>query len=138
MSQTITLNLPDFIYEKIKHRAEQTRRTIEDELLEMVAANVPETEELQADLAQAVAGLSFLDDKTLWQAARTHLPARSVTRIEALHNKRRNQGLDKAEESELAGLIKEYDKSILIRSEAIGILLDRGHDVSKLVKSPKA
>ena len=138
MSQSITLNLPDFIYEKIKHRAEQTRRTIEDELLEMVAATVPETEELPADLAQAVAGLSLLDDKTLWQAARTLLPARSVARIEALHNIRRNQGLNEAEKEELVNLIKEYDKSILIRSEAMGFLMDRGHDISKLVRPRKA
>jgi plasmid stability protein len=135
MSQTITLNLPDFIYEKIKHRAEQTQRSIEDELLEMVASTVPESEELPVDLAQAVAGLSFLDDKTLWQAARTHLSARSVARIETLHSKRRGQGLSDAEETELAALVKEYDKSILIRSEAMGILMDRGHDVSKLMKS---
>jgi plasmid stability protein len=138
MSQIVTLNLPDFIYQRIKDRAEQTQRSIEDELLDLVATTMPEDEELPMDLAQAVAALGFLDDKTLWQAARTHLPAKSVSRIETLHDKRRGEGLNDTEEKELAGLIKEYEKSILIRSEAMGILMQRGHDVSSIVKNKKA
>jgi plasmid stability protein len=138
MSQIVTLNLPDFIYQRIKDRAEQTQRSIEDELLDLVATTMPEDEELPMDLAQAVAALDFLDDKTLWQAARTHLQAKSVSRIETLHDKRRNEGLNDTEEKELASLVKEYEKSILIRSEAMGILMQRGHDVSSIVKNKKA
>lgn len=137
MSQIVTLNLPDSIYQRIKDRAKQTQRSIEEELLDLVAITMPEDEELPRDLAQAVAALGFLDDKTLWQAARTHLSAKSVGRMETLHDKRRNEGLNETDEKELADLVKEYEKSLLIRSEAMGILMQRGHDVSSIVKNKK-
>lgn len=134
MSQPITLNLPEPFYQHIKQQAEKTQRTMEAELLEVVATTMPEEERLPADLANAIAALNLLDDKTLWQAARTHLSVKAVSRMERLHNIRRNVGLNEAEKEELAALVSEYEKSILIRSEAMGILMERGHDVSKLVK----
>ena len=35
--QSITVNLPSALYNRLKRRAEQTRRTVEAELLEVVA-----------------------------------------------------------------------------------------------------
>lgn len=133
MNQAVTINLPEAVYLDIKRRAAQTRRSIEDEVLEILTTSTPE-EELPSDLANAVAALNLLDDKTLWQAARTHLPAKSSARMERLHYKRQSASLTDAEEQELAALLKEYEKSILIRSEAMGILMERGYDVSKLMK----
>ncbi|MEI6046455.1 MAG: hypothetical protein WCS37_19060 [Chloroflexota bacterium] len=105
MSQAITVNLPEPVYQRLKERAAQTQRSVENELL---------------------------DDKTLWQAARTHLSTKLIGRMEKLHDKRRNDTLTIAEEKELTDLLKDYEKAIVLRSEAMGILLERGYDISKL------
>ena len=71
--QAITLNLPETLYDRLKQRAEQTHRSIEDELLEAVATAIPLTEELPNDLNEAISQLHLLDDQALWRAARSHL-----------------------------------------------------------------
>ncbi|WJW66122.1 hypothetical protein OZ401_001910 [Candidatus Chlorohelix allophototropha] len=134
MSQEITVNLPEPVYQRLKERAEQTRRSVEDELVEIAATIIPEDEKLPADLANTVAALQLLDDKTVWQAARTHLSAKQIGRMEKLHDKRRNNSLTVAEEKELTDLINDYEKVIVLRSEAMDILIERGYDISKLTK----
>lgn len=133
MSQIVTVNLPEPVYQRLKKRAEHTQRSVEDELVEMAATIMPEEEKLPTELANTVAALQLLDDKTLWQAARTHLSAKLIARMERLHDQRRSRNLIKMEEKELAELLKEYEKAIVIRSEAMGILMERGYDISKLV-----
>jgi plasmid stability protein len=72
--QSVTLNLPDALYNRLKRRAEQTHRTVETELLEVVASAVPVADELPTDLNEAISPLALLDDEALWRAARNHLP----------------------------------------------------------------
>lgn len=137
MSQVVTVNLPEPIYERLKQRAEQTQRSIEDELVEMAATIIPEEEKLPTDLASAITALRLLDDKTLWQAARTHLSPKEIGRMERLHDKRHLAKLTEADEKELAVLLKEYERAIVIRSEAMDILMERGYDISKLIVKKK-
>jgi plasmid stability protein len=71
----MTLNLPMPLYNRLKQRAERTRRTVEDELLEVVATGVSADEDLSADLTEMLSGLALLKDEALWHAARSHLPS---------------------------------------------------------------
>ena len=89
--QTVTLNLPSPLYNRLKHRADQAHRTVEDELIQVVATAVPVGDELPADLSEAISPLSLLDDDALWQAARTHLPAQTAAQMEDLHLKRQRE-----------------------------------------------
>ena len=102
--QAVTLHLPSPLYEQLKRRAEQTQRSVEAELLEVVAAAVPVADDLPTDLAQVISPLAPLDDKALWRAARSHLPAEAVAQMEQLHLKRQRQGLTGSEAAALAGI----------------------------------
>jgi plasmid stability protein len=102
--QAVTFHLPSPLYERLKQRAEQTHRSVEAELLEVVAAAVPVADDLPADLAQVIAPLAPLDDKALWRAARSHLPAEAAAQMEQLHLKRQRQGLTGSEAEALAGI----------------------------------
>lgn len=103
--QPVTLNLPRALYNRLKHRAEQANRTLEAELLEVVATAVPVADELPTDLAEAISPLALLDDEALWRAARNHLPAEVAAQLEELHLKRQREGLTEAETQTLAGLV---------------------------------
>lgn len=130
-NHTLTLNIPDTLYSRLQARAEQTHRTVEAEVLEAVATSVAD-EELPADVAEAVAALAVADDATLWQAARSRLSQDVSDEIEELHLKQQRVGLTEAEKHRLAGLMRQYDRVLSVRAEAVGLLKERGHDVSGL------
>jgi DNA-binding helix-hairpin-helix protein with protein kinase domain len=133
--QTVTLELPSLLYDRVKRRAEQARRSIEMELLEAVATAVSPTEELPDDLAEAVASLALLDDETLRRAAASHFSAEQAAELEALHFKRQDVGWSESEARRAAELVQQYERAMLIRAQAMALLTQRGYDVSKLVTS---
>jgi hypothetical protein len=131
----ITVNLPDSLYEQLRRRAERAQRTVEAELLEVVATAVPASGALLSELADAIAPLALLDDEALWRAARSRLPAEAAERMEALHHRQQREGLTPAEAEDLAALVGQYERAMLVRAQAAALLKQRGHDVSGLLAS---
>jgi plasmid stability protein len=130
--QPMTLNLPGALYNRLKRQAEQTHRSVEAELLEVVASAVPVDDELPNDLAEAISPLALLDDQALWRAARSHLSAEAAGQLESLHLKRQQGGLTDAETQTLAVLVQQYERTMLVRAQAAALLKQRGYDVSSL------
>jgi hypothetical protein len=130
--QTMTLHLPRPLYNRLKQRAERTRRTVEVELLEAAAVGMRTEEDLADDLEQVVASLRLLDDAALWRAAQNRLPAEIATQIEDLHLKRQFEGLTPNETQVLATLMRRYEQTMLVRAEAAFLLKQRGLDISIL------
>jgi plasmid stability protein len=91
---------PAPLNQKLRLRAAQAQRTIEDELLEVLATAVPLTDALPAELSAAITPLATLNDADLWRAAQTQLPANLAARLEELHLKRQREGLTGHQESE--------------------------------------
>jgi len=131
--QPVTLNLPGPLYNRLKRLAEQAHRTVEAELLEVVATAVPVADELPADLVEAISPLALLDDEALWRAARSRLSPAVAAQMESLHLKRQREGLTEAEAQTLAGLVRQYERAMLVRAHAAALLKQRGHDVSGLI-----
>jgi hypothetical protein len=102
-----------------------------------VAKAVPIEAELPSDMQIAVENLKKLNDKDLWKAARSHLPAKSAKKIADLHLKREVQDLTPPEKQLLSELMNQYEKSILIRAEATALLMERGYDVSVLIQKKR-
>lgn len=135
-AQAITLQLPSPLYERFKRRADESRRTVEAELLDVVAHAAPETEELPPDLSDSLAQLDALPDETLWQLARSHLSREESAELEELHLKRQSEGLTPQESARTAFLVGQYERSMVLRAHAARVLKERGHDVSCLVQEP--
>jgi plasmid stability protein len=131
--QSVTLHLPSPLYERLKRRAEQTNRSVEAELLEVIATAVPVADDLPANLAEAVSPLALLDDEALWQAARSHFPEEAAAQLELLHLKRQREGLTVSEAETRAGLVRQYEQTMLVRAQAAALLKQRGYDVSELL-----
>ena len=131
--QAVTLNLPDTLYNKLRRKAEQAHRSVEEELLDAVAAAVPDTDDLPPDLQAAVDQLAVLDDAGLWNAARMSMPTDAAEELEGLHDKRQREGLTEAEAQAAAALVRQYERTMLVRAEAAALLAERGHDVSVLL-----
>src|SRR5687768_8259338 len=99
--QTVTLRLPNNIYQRVKQRAQAMHRSVEDELLAAVAASLPDEEELSDQLAAELNQLSLFTDAELWQAARAIVPANRRERLAALLLRAKEQDLTKDEQQEI-------------------------------------
>lgn len=130
----VTVNLPIPLYERLARRASSTHRTIEAELVDAVSAVLVEPEALPTDMAEAVSALHLLDDADLWRAARQRLDVERAEEIESLHQKRQREGLSAVETEELARLMKESTRVMLVRARSAAMLKQRGHDVSSLLQ----
>jgi plasmid stability protein len=128
---TITLNIPNEIYERIKHRAEQTQRSVETELMEVVVSAIPVENDTDSENQRAVESLKFLDNKALWRIARRQLSKKEADKIETLHFKRQDEGLTNQETETLRLLMKKYDRTFLLRNMAMKMLMERGFDISE-------
>ena len=130
--QTLSLNVPGSLYDRLKHRAQRSNRTVEDEAIDLLVALVPVADQLPADLAEAISHLAVLEDGRLWQAARAHLAPGDAGRLKELNRKRQREGLTEAESQELPSLVRLFERFMLVRAQAAALLKQRGHDVSGL------
>jgi hypothetical protein len=134
-TQTMTVAVPEAIYHRLEQRAQQARRSVEAELLEVLVTALPVGDQLPSDLAEASAALTLLDDQALWRAARSRLAADMATQLEDLHLKRQREGLTESEAQNLAHLVRQYERAMLVRAQAAALLRQRGHDVTELTAS---
>jgi len=130
--QTVTLNISDRLYRRLRERADQARRSVEDEVLELVASAMPTDDELPPDLIEALTPLPTFSDAALWRVARSRLPAHVSSELEELHFKRQREGLTSAEAERATELARQGDRTMLLRAEAALLLKERGQDISEL------
>jgi plasmid stability protein len=131
--QPITIRLPKTVYQHVVQRASKMHRSVEDELVAVVTAALPNLGDIPADIANDMAQLSFLTDKELWQIARTTLTSQEAEQMQALTWKRQREGLTAAEQQETEQLLQRYNRIMLVRAKAAVLLKERGHDVSTLL-----
>jgi hypothetical protein len=128
--QSVTLNLPETIYEQIKRAAEKAQRPFEEVLLEAVAAVAPVVNVAPQQMQSALAQMAYLNDAALWQAARATIPDEQKERLEMLHLKQQQNMLTNEEKAEEQALLALYRETILVRAQAAVLLKQRGYDVS--------
>ena len=134
--QSMNVKLPEQLYLSLRDRAKQSKRTVEAELIEVVAAALPLNNALPDDLAQAVATLDLLDDASLMRAAQSRLAAEISNETEQLHLKRQREGLTDPETQQLSVLVRQYERIMLIRARAVALLKQRKYDISTLIAKP--
>jgi hypothetical protein len=132
-SQSITLNLPEKLYQRIRQAADTMQRPLEDVFIQTIQGNLPPAiadlpDELQAEFMQ----LQMADDQTLWKLAKAPLSAKQWKRHQELLDKNQNDDLSIGEQTELAHLREIVDKFVMRRSYALALLKWRGYSLPQL------
>src|SRR6266508_6191205 len=130
--RSVTIEVPEYLYDRLKRRADEARLSLEAEVVQTLASTVPPDDRLEPELEDALAGLVLLDDQALWHLARRRLPQRSARRLQSLHDKLRREGLTEDERQVEARLVAEYERTMLMRAQAAVLLKQRGHDITEL------
>jgi hypothetical protein len=132
-AQAVTLHLPTSLYDVLRRRARETRRSLEAEILDVVTSVVRPDADLPPDLREIVAPLRGLDDKALRRAATDAFPEEAAARFTELNHKQQRGGLTNEEMEALDELRRGYERVMVVRAEAAALLKERGHDVSELI-----
>ncbi len=132
-TQQISLRIPEPIYQHLKKQAEQSHRTVEEETLNVLVATVSKEAASPDDAATLVESLEVLDDATLRNADQSRLASQTSVELEELHVNRQREGLTENEETKAAELLRQYERQMLVRAQAVALLKQRGHDIGNLL-----
>ena len=126
MSQTLTVILPNEVYDFIKSRADEAHRSVEDEATELLKVNTPRNGATTVSFDQSLASLELLDNVSVERAAKSHLASELATELESLHFKKQREGLSDQEAARSEYLVRAYEQAMLKRAYAAAVLKKRG------------
>lgn len=130
--ETVTIQLPKRLYRDVAKRAQHMRRSVEEELVAVVAEALPTISDLPEELADELEQLTLLNDAELWQAARSQLSEEDAAQMQTLVWKQQRDGLTKREQHKAETLLQRYNRTMLVRAQAAVHLKARGFDISSL------
>lgn len=131
-NSTVTLNLPASLYAKLQQVARQQRRPVEVLMLDSLSLLFEEPSEIVALKPEMLYAFS---DEQLWALVYRRLALPQESRLEELAAKGRAASLSQSEVEEQGLLITAFDHYVLLRSQALVILKQRGHDVESRLQS---
>ena len=129
-NQTIPIQLPDAIYQRLQQVAHTTNHSIEEVVLQTIRANLPPSlDDLSPELRCVVADLQQMSDEALWSVTKESLPQHQWRRHQRLLRKGQEGSLAAAEHKELAELRTAADRFVTRRSYALALLKWHGHTI---------
>lgn len=127
--QTITLKVPEHIYERAQQVAETTDQPLEAVFLhELETAFLPQ---LPPDEEAELASLKNLSDDALWTIAREQMTAPLQARMQKLMDKNSRGTITPDEYKALEDLVERGQRLMLRKSEAAALLTERGYKVTR-------
>ncbi|NOT54237.1 MAG: hypothetical protein HOP18_06490 [Deltaproteobacteria bacterium] len=129
MATTIAVHIPESLFQKLKHAADLTHRSVEDVTVTSLEAALPVMSNLPPEVANELAAMHLLSDAALWAATSPSLPLTEEARLTQLNAEAGERDLTPAEEAEQQRLITAYHRSVLRRAKALAILSQRGHSI---------
>ena len=125
---TVTLDLPDALYQRLRGAALATKQPLEHVMLRALSLGSPPAwddapPEFQVDLAS----LDRMDDAALWQIARSRKTAAELGRNDELLARSATGLLTPTERAELEQMRHDLDLFVLRKAHAAALLRWRGH-----------
>ena len=132
-TETVTLQIPEIIYQRLVNTAHATQRPLEEVMLHALQVGSPLVwddvpEEFQAELA----ALDKLDDNTLWQIFHSQKTAADMEEYNTFLEKNSSNQLTETEKLNLIFLRHEADLFMLRKAQAAVLLRWRGYSLLNL------
>jgi hypothetical protein len=128
--QTIPIQLPEAIYQRLQQAAHATHHSIEEVVLQTIHGNLPPSlDDLSPELRCVVADLQHMSDEALWAVTKEQLPPQQWRRHQRVLRKGQEGTLAAAEHQELAELRAAVERFVTRRSYALALLKWHGHTI---------
>lgn len=132
MVATVTLQIPDLIYQRLVSTANATGRSLEEILLHALkVGSPPDWESVPDEFKADLAALDRHEDEALWKIATAKKAPEELTRSDELLELNQNGRLSEAERLELMELRSRSDRFMLRKAQAAALLHWRGYRVPK-------
>jgi hypothetical protein len=125
--QTVTLQLPESMYQSARRTAKAVNQPIGEVLVTALKSTLPPLEGLAPEIITELTALEFLPDKQLWTMARSKLPQPQRRKLSHLLRKNQAGTLTEREERALDELIAESERLMLRKARAFVLLKWRGY-----------
>ncbi len=130
---TITLDVPDILYQRLIDTATAMQRPLQDVVLRALTVGCPPIwDDIPAEFKGEIAALDHLDDEQLWQLAQGRKSERALSRYDELLMEKQDRELSTTEQQELTQLRYEADLFVLKKAQAGALLRWRGKMVQPL------
>lgn len=127
---TVTLQMPENLYLRLKQAAQATRQSLNEVILHVVqVGSPPGWDDIPAEFQADVAALDRLDDTSLWSIARRKMNGVDVVRYQELLDKQSDGSISATERRNLEDLRHAADRFMLRKAQAAALLRWRGHQL---------
>lgn len=125
-NRTLTITLPDPLYEQLAARSARSRRPLEDETIVLLSTSLVE-EALSPAVEEWLEQMALLSDAELTQAATVQATDEESARMQMLLEKQQRAGLTADEQRDVEQLAAHFERIMLTRAEATRLLRERRH-----------
>lgn len=126
---TLTLALPEALYQRLEKAAKATKQPLEQIVLHALRLGSPPAwDDVPPEFQVEIAALEKMDDEALWAIASGRMSV-DIDRRDQLLEANAEGRLSDAERAELSRLRHEEDLFILRKAHAAALLRWRGHPV---------
>ncbi|MEM9485490.1 MAG: hypothetical protein AAGA83_17585 [Cyanobacteria bacterium P01_F01_bin.116] len=123
MAETITLELPERLHQRLLNTAQATQQSLEVVILRaLTIGSSPDWTDVPEEYQSDLAALDRLDNDALRQVAQANKSAENMARYDELLERNSDGTLTDAEQLELLNLRKEAERFMLCKSHAASIL----------------
>lgn len=123
MGQTVTVELPEDVYEHLKKAAEELGQPLEEVLTKAVQSGMPPSvEDLPEEQREAFAAMARMSDDELWEITRSSLPESKQRQLSRLLRKQQAGELTDEKRRKLDALHEEANSLTLRKAHAYALL----------------
>jgi len=132
--RTLTVTLPEHVYERLKAKAEAASRSLDELVVQTLARDLPPTveEDLPPALKEELEAMAHLSDEALWQIAQSSMNPDKVALYDVLLERHRTGTLTPEGQEWLTRLREEAEALMLRKAHAYALLQSRGHTLPPL------
>jgi hypothetical protein len=124
---TVTLQVPESLYQRLVNTANAVGRSLDDIMLQaLTVGSPPDWHDVPEEFQTELAALDRLDNESLWKIAQSRKTPTEMERYTSLLDKKQEGNLTAAEQLELAKLRHEADLFMLRKAQATVLLRWRG------------
>jgi len=133
-AHTITLALPEPIYQHLQNQAQITTRPLNDVIFQILSQNLPPEveEDLPFNYRIELESMAHLSDEVLWQIAQSTMNQDKVVLYDILLAQHKTEQLTLIGKKWLTQLREDAEQLMLRKAHAYAILKKRGHQLPTL------
>jgi len=120
--QSVTLDLPEAVIRRARQAAEVLNHPLEKVLADVLAASLPEVEDVPPDMRAELEQMTWFSEQQLWAIAHSTMADEQQTRLQALTELQPDHALTAQERAEQGSLQREYGRVTLRKARAYALL----------------